>query len=268
MITDILLLFQFFFTFIVRTTSNECTSSRSWSLFVCYFEALTNNYLNILEAYILLALNLCRYLQIAYNRNVYATHVHLLTLTHVAIYLFPVISLIIQLSVGWTSVEYRNDSCNVAYTGISIQIINVIFAFGLPISFNILVIYASIRHVHLNSRLRRAQHHVSASEKYHRSLTIQFFIFYTVWLSLWSPYIIVFQLGIGNNNILAITQLLNSIETDLDPMIIGALDVRFRKVWRDIWKSVKKKLCIQSNRNQRRIGPNTISNSLQMCHQI
>ncbi len=59
--TDILLLFQFFFTFIVHTTLKKCVLKRTWSLFICYCEAFVDIYLNLTEVYMLLALNICRY---------------------------------------------------------------------------------------------------------------------------------------------------------------------------------------------------------------
>ena len=87
LVTDILLLMRFFFVFIVRTTSTDCMPNRSWYLFVSYLEAFADNYLNILEVYILFALNLCRYAQITKNKNVYITNTRLLVLAHVAIYM-------------------------------------------------------------------------------------------------------------------------------------------------------------------------------------
>jgi len=253
--TDILLLFRFFSTFIVHTVSKECTPSRAWYFFICYSEAAVDNYLNVLEVYILLALNLCRYLQIARNKNVYVTNVRLLTLAHVIIYLLPFISFILQFFIGWARlVQFPGDSCDISYVNVYSEILNTIIAFALPISLNILVIFLSIRHVHLTSRINRGQHHVSAREKYHRSLVIQFLVFYTVWLSLWSPNIIVYQFTSGTNTATLVASLLNYIEIALDPIIISALDVRFQKVWSKLWTHFRN--TVTCNRiNQRRIVP-------------
>jgi hypothetical protein len=180
-----------------------------------------------------------------------------LTLAHLVIYLIPFISFIIQFFIGWAQlVQYVGSSCDVSYVNLYAQIINVIIAFALPISLNILVIFLSIRHVHLTSRLQRAQHHVSAREKYHRSLVIQFLVFYTVWLSLWSPNIIVYQFTSGTNTATLISSLLNYIEIALDPIIISALDVRFQKVWSKLWTHFRN--TVTCNRiNQRKIVPIT-----------
>ncbi len=248
LITDILLLFRFFFTYIVHTTSSKCERDTVWTIFVCYFEATVDNYLNILEVYILLALNVCRYIQIAYNRNVYATDLRVLILTHIGVYLIPLLILLIQSLIGWAElVQFIGDLCDVEYINIYVQIFNIIIGLALPIVLNILVIYASARHVHLASTLQRAQHHVSAREKYNRSLVIQFLLFYTIWIALWSPNVIVYQVSVGVNNLTNTVRLLNSIEIALDPIIIGALDARFRHSWRNIWLNLKNKYlkCLQ-----------------------
>ncbi len=240
LITDILLLFRFFFIYIVYTTSTECQPSKSWALFMCYFETIGDIYPNLLEAYILLALNICRYVQIAHNRNVYTTNRRLLILIHFVIYLTPLFILLVQFLTGWAQLEPdTRDVCDILYTNTYVQIFNIIIAFALPILLNILVIYASVRYVHLTAALRQAQHHVSAREKYNRSLVIQFLIFYTIWITLWGPNVIIDQLTNGENGIINIVRLLNFIEICLDPIIIGALDVRFWKAWRQLWLQLK-----------------------------
>jgi len=259
LIIDILLLFRFFFVYIVRTISTECVPSKSWILFMCYFEATVDNYLNILEAYILLTLNICRYVQIAYNRNVYQVDKNILILTHLGIYFISLLVLFLPFAFGWTELnEYIRDRCEIAYKNVHIQVFNIIISFALPISLNILVIYASIRHIRLTSTLRQAQHHVSARKKYHRSLVIQFVIFYTIWLALWSPNILVYQVSISSSNLTIIVRLLNFTQIALDPIIIAALDVRFWHAWKKVWISIRSTLLV-NRANQRRIRPTTMN---------
>jgi hypothetical protein len=156
--------------------------------------------------------------------------------------LTPLFILLVQFVTGWAQLEpVTRDVCDILYTNAYVQIFNTIIAFGLPILLNILVIYASVRHVRLTAALRKAQHHVSAREKYNRSLVIQFLIFYTIWITLWGPNVIIDQLTNGDNGIINIVRLLNFIEICLDPIIIGALDVRFWKAWRQLWLELKKK---------------------------
>jgi hypothetical protein len=222
----------------------------------------------VLEVYILLALNICRYAQIAWNKNVYVKNVKLLVLAHVAIYSMSLISLIIQIFTGWAQLDiYVGDSCDIGYVNLYSQLFNILTSFVVPIILNILVIGASIRHVHLTSQLNRAQHHVSAREKYHRSLVIQFLVFYTIWLSLWSPNVIVYQLTSGSSTLTQITSLLNYIEIALDPIIISALDVRFYRAWKNVWIDLKNKRLRRFQAEHRQIIPMTIANTLQTMQQ-
>ncbi len=259
--TDIFLLFRFFFIYIVYTTSTECQPNKSWVLFMYYFETIGDFYPNMIEVYILLALNICRYVQIAYNRNVYETNRRLLIVIHFVIYLIPLFILLVQFVTGWAQLEpATRDICDILYTNAYVQIFNIVTLFGLPILLNILVIYASVRHVRLTAALRRTQHHVSAREKYNRALVIQFLIFYTIWITLWGPNVIVDQLTNGDNGIINIIRLLNFIEISLDPIIIGALDVRFWKAWRHSWLKLKN---IYFRGLHRQVMPATIVPTLQ-----
>jgi hypothetical protein len=257
LITDIILLFRFFFSYIVRTTSTACEPSEAWVVFNCYFEATVDNYFNILEVYILLALNICRYVQIAYNRNVYRLYKKSLALAHVGIYLLSFLFIFFQFLFGWTIVvEYVRDRCEANYTNITIQVFNIIIGFALPISLNVIVIYASVRHVHLKSTLREGQHHVSAREKYHRTLVIQFLVFYTIWLTLWSPNIIVYQISFSSSYVTMIVRSLNFSEVAIDPFIIAALDVRFWQSWKKIFLSTRDSI-IANTTNHGRVQPST-----------
>ncbi|CAF0722516.1 unnamed protein product [Adineta ricciae] len=255
LVTDIFLIFRFFFTYIVRTTTTDCEPDPAWITFVCYFDATFDNYFNVLEVYILLALNICRYIQIAYNVNVYQVYKKLLVIAHVSIYALTAISTIIQLVFGWAQllIIFRS-SCQVTYTNIYIQVFNIITAFALPILLNVVVIYMSVRHVRLTSTLQRATH-VSAREKYNRTLVIQFLIFYLIWVSLWSPNVILYQIS-GGTNLVGIFRLLNSIEIALDPIILAALDVRFCQAWRRMFNRIKSEV-LKHSVNQGRIGPTT-----------
>jgi hypothetical protein len=118
------------------------------------------------------------------------------------------------------------------------------------------MIYASVRHVWLTSNLQQTQHHVSAREKYNRSLVIQFLSFYIIWLALWSPNVIVFQVSVSGNNLLATVRLLNFAEIAIDPIIIAALDVRFWHAWRKAWTYVKNNILFKRS-NRGRIQPSS-----------
>ncbi|CAF1012149.1 unnamed protein product [Adineta ricciae] len=256
LVTDILLVIRFFFLFIIHTLVIGCQPSEGWYLFICYFEATLDNYLNTLEVYILLALNICRHAQIARNKNVYETNTGLLTVAHLAIYILPLVNLLGQILLNWAKLDaHSSDICDLRFSATSVQIYNVTVAFVLPISLNVFVIYRSAHYIQLTSHLRRGQHHISARDKYHRSLVIQFLVFYIIWLLLWAPNIIVFQLQSKNVQIISICQLLNFIEITIDPMIIAGLDKRFYRVWKDIWKCLKDTFSLRMNPNLRQIAP-------------
>jgi hypothetical protein len=161
----------------------------------------------------------------------------------------------IQIVFGWTVLkEYPSDRCEIYYTNITIQVFNILLGFALPITLNILVIYASAQYIRSKSGLQQGPHHVSAREKYHRSLVIQFIIFYIIWLALWSPNVIIFQISVNSTQLTSVVRLLNFIEIALDPIIIGALDVRFWQAWKKAGKSISNKLHV--NRiHQGRIQP-------------
>ncbi|CAF4019542.1 unnamed protein product, partial [Rotaria sordida] len=116
---------------------------------------------------------------------------------------------IIEFLVGWTQIKDPiRGSCEAFYTNIYVQIFNIIFAFTLPMFLNMLMIYASVHHVHLTSVLQWTEHHVSAR------------IF-------WSPYIIVSQMSLHQQNLMNVVTIVSFVEVACDPIIVAALDIRF-----------------------------------------
>ncbi|CAF3076190.1 unnamed protein product [Rotaria sp. Silwood2] len=257
LLTDIFLLLRFCFSYTIHTTSTECQPSRSRILFICYFEAILDNYFNILKVYILLVLNLCRYIQIAYNKNVYQSSRCLLVLAHLGIYIIPLLVYIAPCILGWTDVGgFVRDTCVIFYANMYIQIFNTIFAFALPIFLNILVISASIHHIRIKAALQKSQHYVSAREKFHRSLVIQFICFYALWAGLWSPNIIVYQASINKKNVIYIVGILNYIDVAIDPIIIAALDFRLWHAWRKHLVRIKNTILLNAP-SHARVQPST-----------
>ena len=243
LIVDILVLFRFFFTFIVRMTSTECELNHIWFFFNCYFEAFIDIYLNSIGAYILLGLNICRYVQIVHRTNFKSNN-----LIHLMIYLTPLINFLMQIILQWARLDIQiGVTCRIEYINIYVRLFNTIILFILPVCLNIGVIYASICYIHSTVHL---QHHVSAREKYHRSLVFQFFIFYIVWFLLWSPNIVASQFTTDVYTIFSV-RLLSFIEIALDPFIISALDVRIWNLWQNIWRIIRNRCMIQ----QRQIQP-------------
>ncbi|CAF1527451.1 unnamed protein product [Rotaria sordida] len=123
-----------------------------------------------------------------------------------------------------------------------------------------LMIYASARHIHLKSVVQRTQHHVSAREKYHRSLVIQFLCFYFIWGVFWSPFIVIFQVSVRQQNLMNVVTILSFVEVACDPIIVAALDVRFWHQWRKFGVHVKNTIFVD-RRNRRRIHPSTVNHN-------
>ncbi|CAF1428539.1 unnamed protein product [Rotaria sordida] len=123
-----------------------------------------------------------------------------------------------------------------------------------------LMIYASARHIYLKSVVQRTQHHVSAREKYHRSLVIQFLCFYFIWGVFWSPFIVIFQVSVRQQNLMNVVTILSFVEVACDPIIVAALDVRFWHQWQKFGVHVKNTIFVD-RRNRRRIHPSTVNHN-------
>jgi hypothetical protein len=260
--TDILLLSRFFFSYIVHVHLAEYSTNHVWITFICYIDATADNYLNVLEVYMLLALNIGRYYQIVRGVNVYIASIRSLVIAHLLIYILPIFVLAIELWAGSARlVKINCDYYDIMYTNIYVKLANTFLGYTAPICFNVFIICLNMRHLHLIARQRGVQVHLSARDKYHRSLVIQFLVFYTVWLLLWSPDVLSSQFATEESRVRSIAALLNYIEISLDPIIIAASDVRFQKVWLSYWKYLKHRL-LGRRGNLTRVAPITTG-----CHE-
>jgi hypothetical protein len=88
---------------------------------------------------------------------------------------------------------------------------------------------------HAQQRIMRRNHH--------RRLIIHSCIFYSIWLSLWSPVMFLIYLDIYTINewIVFAASVANTVETLLDPFISVFLDKRFARAWKTsfIWMKGK-----------------------------
>ncbi|CAF4558884.1 unnamed protein product [Rotaria sp. Silwood1] len=228
--TDLLLLVRFFLLYIYRWW--PICVPRLFHTIICYGEAIFDNYLNLLQSYILLTLNICRYLQIAHNHNVYSSNRRTIMLVHFLIYFLPLFSHIIAVKFGWTILQNPpGDVCDLLPISFAIKIIFLLLSYFIPVSLTLVFLSLSLNYVR-NTDGIRTQQIVDARQKYHRQLVIQSSVFYSLWILLWSPHILVFPFYYKNSTIGTIAQKLNYISITLDPIIIAALDVRFLQGWR------------------------------------
>jgi hypothetical protein len=195
--------------------------------------------MNAVQSYILLALNVSRYAQIVFSRNVYIKHPRLIVLTHFLIGILPALNVMIQFLANWTLLWRRaGASCDIQYRSIYVQIFNLLVVYIIPIVVNLFIIALCIRHV---SSIRgvRNQQIINLRRKYQRTLLFQTITFYSIWLVLWSPNVLTFQFINVNTQPGIYTSFFNYIEIMIDPIIIAGVDVRFFKVWQTIWRRIR-----------------------------
>ncbi|CAF1126400.1 unnamed protein product [Adineta ricciae] len=242
LILDLLLLIRFFILYGLRT-SPACVSVDLRTL-VCYFEGVGDIYLNMLQGYVLLALNICRHYQITRGgADIYTSHRCLMLTAHILIYIVPLILLIIEIKLDW-AVLYRRpgNSCDLDFSSPAIQIFNTIFGYIFPVGLTLIYLFLSLRHVRRIAAAIRDQQISDTRLKHHRLLVFQSITFYSVWLLLWSPHVIISQFVYVSSTAGAVTQILNYIELTSDPLIIAALDVRFLKVWKKTLAKMKTRI--------------------------
>jgi len=229
--TDLLLLIRFFLIYAYRWW--PICVPHFFRTIICYYEAVFDNYLNLLQSYILLALNICRYIQIAYNHNVYSLNGRIMVVAHLLIYILPLLGHIIMIMHGWSVLESPpGDACDLLLpVSLSIRLLFLLFSYFIPVILALIFLLLSLNYIH-NTDGIRTQEIVHARLRYHRQLVIQLGVFYALWLILWSPHLLLFPFYYKNSSVGSIAQILNYISITIDPIVIAALDVRFLHVWR------------------------------------
>lgn len=230
LVSDLLLLIRFFVIYAYRWWP-VCLPPFIRTI-ICYCEAIFDNYLNLIQSYILLALNICRYLQIAYNHNVYTSNRRIIVAAHILIYVLPLCGHIISIAFGWSALENPpGDVCDLLPVSLTIQLFFLLFSYFIPVILTLVFLLLSLNYVH-NTRGIQTQVIVRARLKYHRQLVAQSFVFYSLWLFLWSPHLVVFPFFYKNSTVGTAAQILNYLSVTVDPIVIAALDVRFLHAWK------------------------------------
>ncbi|CAF2495449.1 unnamed protein product [Rotaria sp. Silwood2] len=251
--TDILLLVQFFVEYTIRTMS-LCTSPSIFYAF-CNFEAYTNTYMTVLEAYMLVCLNITRYYLIVKNCNISNQYPSILIFLNICLYIFGISILLLQVElfqIVKLHSHHHTRSCHFNYPDIKTQFGNLIIILLIPIILNCYFMTLTTIHV------RRAQQAVRSQHSKHLQLLVQLFVVYILWLVLWAPNVVVSHI-ISNYHSSSYTRFGSIISALCDPLIFMFIDRRFLKVW-------KKTSCriIRCGRPLRQIHPTTISNEFQL----
>jgi hypothetical protein len=191
-----------------------------------------DNYLNLLQSYILLALNICRYLQIAHNYNVYCLNRYTIIIAHFLIYLLPLFGHIIAIKFGWiVLLNPPGDECDLLPITLTIRIKFLLLSYFIPVILTLVFLSLCLNYIR-NTDGIQAQAIVKTRHKQHRQLVIQSSVFYSLWIILWSPHLLLFPFYYKNSTIGTVAQILNYISITLDPIVIAALDVRFLQAWK------------------------------------
>jgi len=238
LITDFLLITQFFILYgLGRASICLFTIPRQ---ILCYFEASSKFYITIMQSYLLLAFNVCRYKRIVSNRNIYLEKPRLIVLIHFLIYILPVLNVIIQFLTNLAQIwRRRGGSCGIQYESIIVQIFNLFIIYIIPVFLNIVVLGLGIHHVSSTQGIVSEQI-ILLRRKRQRILVLRTLAFYSIWLILWSPNILSFQFINVNSDPAILTSLLSYIQIALDPVLIGIVDIRFLTTWQTLWNKIKR----------------------------
>jgi hypothetical protein len=148
--------------------------------------------------------------------------------------------LIIQDVFGWCIViEQSGASCTLAYTNIIVRLWNLIIVLAMPIVISFYMLFRAMRFLR-NSHARQ----LVMRRNHHHRLIIHSFIFYSIWLCLWLPLMIIIFLDVAdiNESISFVALVANTFETLIDPFISIFLDKRFAKAWKKTYILIKRKV--------------------------
>ena len=157
--TDLLLLIQIFLEYFVRTTIFHCVSHQMFAI-LCSIEAYTTAYMAVLEAYLLVCLNVSRYLFIVKNYNLCDRYPSHLLVLNAFIYVVGLVVYILQVEVFRNvRIHYhdKSPSCHLQFVSVSTQIGNLLFVLIIPIVLNCYFMAITTIHVRRSQQAARAQ---------------------------------------------------------------------------------------------------------------
>jgi hypothetical protein len=153
-------------------------------------------------------------------------------LANLAIFTLPIVNIAVQFLVNWTPLTKQlGGLCGISYSTLYVQIYNLIIVYIIPVSLNILFLSLCIRFVSSTGNIRNQQI-LNNRRKLHRILLFQSIAFYSIWIILWSPFVLSFQFVNTNSRPGVITSTINYIQVAIDPAIVSIIDIRFLKAWK------------------------------------
>ncbi|CAF0847951.1 unnamed protein product [Rotaria sordida] len=179
-------------------------------------------------------------MHIVFNRNIYTEKPYLIILIHFLIYILPALNLIVQFLTDWSRIQRGIDeSCDIIYLSLPVQIFNLFFIYIIPLVINIIILGLGIRHVSSIQGVISGQI-ILHRRRRQRILLLKAIAFYSIWLILWSPDTLACQFVDVNSDPGVFTVLLSYIQIALDPFLIAIIDIRFLTKWRTLWKKIKR----------------------------
>ena len=157
--TDLILLIQLFLEYIFRTSLSYCISPFTFSI-LCNLEAYTAAYMTVLEAYMLVGLNVSRYFFIVKNYNLATQYPSLLILLMVFLYIFGLTIYILQVEVFHIIDVHKHDdtpSCHFQYINTKTGLGNLTCVLIIPIILNCYFMAITTIHVRRSQQAARAQ---------------------------------------------------------------------------------------------------------------
>jgi hypothetical protein len=161
-------------------------------------------------------------------------------LIYIIVPVLILLNLIIQDIFGWCILtEQAGASCSLSYKNNIVRIWNLTIVLTLPILTSFYMLARAL-HFLKNSHAQPAMVH----RNHHHRLIIHSLIFYSIWLILWLPLMIVTYLDLDNiNESLAFAVLVaNTLEILTDPVIAIFLDKRFAQAWKKTGMWIKQKI--------------------------
>jgi hypothetical protein len=163
--TDLVLLVQLLAEYITRRSLPHCIAARVFFL-LCKIEAYTSLYMSILEAYMLVCLNVSRYFLIVKNCNISARYPSRILCFNVGLYIVGICVYIFQveiLEIVTLQTSQRAPNCHFRFRDRTNRIANIIVILVVPIAANIYLMIVTLLHVRRSEQAARTQVNVSTS---------------------------------------------------------------------------------------------------------
>ena len=159
LVADMLLLIQFLVEYFLRTSLPFCIASKFYLTF-CSLEAYAPIFFTILEAYMLVGLNITRYYFIVKNLDIATRFPYIFVLISVFLYFVGAGLLIFQVELFGIVMLHKHQhtsSCHLQYRSIITQLVNLIIVLLIPILLNCYFVTLTTIHVRRSQRAVRAR---------------------------------------------------------------------------------------------------------------